>query len=1113
MTVDQAVCNACRQGFDSGAAGIIKQFSNEFPNVRVMITNTQTSEILPPRLNDNQRRSADNLQWDKVLSPDQRNMRPGTHMTFFPQLTLTSAINSRSEASSSMKKTGNFSNHFALNNHPWRPAKDAATPTCELARQMRSASSITILAVSTLLAIAGCGRRGGDKPTENPELPAACKAIAENELKNRNLSPYGELPAKYVYTAEVEEPAALVDGDWITIVRDGPGKFKLDPSTIDPKKSLLLFAPDQVVEVDSSVKAKNIVIFAGDLKVGKDGLLDVSAPKSNLDAAPKPATPTQPGSHGHPGAPGAPGADGGMLVLLLQRNTELSQSLPGVAKFADLGGQPGQAGQPGGDGAPGLEKSSLPDNSTCGTYYSSSWDHGSYQRGLEECRGAMGGAGGNAGIGGNGGMGGAAGPLYLLGTASKSADQILKKVEGTPGQGGAGGAHGQPAAGGRGAPGRFINERHCWKSAFWTDCETNDRHHRGHTGHRGPSGSRASTPLAHGQAGKPFEYPAPTATSVSGANGHEASWTTALLEHMESRVLRLSETGLHHQAQLNAENALHFSDALGESAHKNKMTVRDARAIESLYQMRDALRSGLSANGDSRGLPNHLPLLDTKELADGLRFEAATFARRRELYELLRAADRTIMSAPTTLKQINEQIRVSERAIIARFESLAALNATLRDARENYDRKVLELDANFEKYYGKKIAELSTEEWKKVEGNAHADLTQVAGTLAAVGITVLTDGAAAPFAATLVSYGSTVVARGMRQEAMFRFEDVGTIVADYKEFKEYNSDAARAEREVRSKEIAAETKPLKKAKLVLDYAKDDRKRLERSLGKLKTSVQEMLASTKELTSVIADAQDFDPVLRKNAELLSGMTIELERLHGEVALHVNDISRLSELILWLETVRGEVADALAQNLARKFAADQLWKLDVVRSTRIRRAMNAHQGYVGGQQPALLESSWNDDELEYSKLLEAMEASLPFSRALEEVHAAEIRNTVSIQIPWRSTPNAEYEIRIGQDARMELSTVRCIRIEGLGKVTATISHGADHWLQSHDGKFSHYTMVPRVLGRFTAKQSRACFSESLLPPALLGSWSLILDGVNEGHICEQSPLIVHFETSGH
>lgn len=46
MTVDQAVCNACRSGFGSGAAGIIKQFSDEFPKVTVMITAAQTNEIL-----------------------------------------------------------------------------------------------------------------------------------------------------------------------------------------------------------------------------------------------------------------------------------------------------------------------------------------------------------------------------------------------------------------------------------------------------------------------------------------------------------------------------------------------------------------------------------------------------------------------------------------------------------------------------------------------------------------------------------------------------------------------------------------------------------------------------------------------------------------------------------------------------------------------------------------------------------------------------------------------------------------------------------------------------------------------------------------------------------
>ena len=47
LTVDQAVCNACRQGLaTSTPAGIIRQFSEQFPSVRLLLTNTETGEIL-----------------------------------------------------------------------------------------------------------------------------------------------------------------------------------------------------------------------------------------------------------------------------------------------------------------------------------------------------------------------------------------------------------------------------------------------------------------------------------------------------------------------------------------------------------------------------------------------------------------------------------------------------------------------------------------------------------------------------------------------------------------------------------------------------------------------------------------------------------------------------------------------------------------------------------------------------------------------------------------------------------------------------------------------------------------------------------------------------------
>jgi hypothetical protein len=43
MVVDQDVCTACRSGFNEGAAGILKQFSDEFPNVKVIVTSVSAS--------------------------------------------------------------------------------------------------------------------------------------------------------------------------------------------------------------------------------------------------------------------------------------------------------------------------------------------------------------------------------------------------------------------------------------------------------------------------------------------------------------------------------------------------------------------------------------------------------------------------------------------------------------------------------------------------------------------------------------------------------------------------------------------------------------------------------------------------------------------------------------------------------------------------------------------------------------------------------------------------------------------------------------------------------------------------------------------------------------
>jgi hypothetical protein len=47
IVVDQAVCNACRQGLDSSvAAGIIKQYSDRFKNMTIYLIADETTEVL-----------------------------------------------------------------------------------------------------------------------------------------------------------------------------------------------------------------------------------------------------------------------------------------------------------------------------------------------------------------------------------------------------------------------------------------------------------------------------------------------------------------------------------------------------------------------------------------------------------------------------------------------------------------------------------------------------------------------------------------------------------------------------------------------------------------------------------------------------------------------------------------------------------------------------------------------------------------------------------------------------------------------------------------------------------------------------------------------------------
>jgi hypothetical protein len=47
MLVEQEVCAACTQGLDADAPpGVIRQFSDEYPNVRIIIANRRTPEVL-----------------------------------------------------------------------------------------------------------------------------------------------------------------------------------------------------------------------------------------------------------------------------------------------------------------------------------------------------------------------------------------------------------------------------------------------------------------------------------------------------------------------------------------------------------------------------------------------------------------------------------------------------------------------------------------------------------------------------------------------------------------------------------------------------------------------------------------------------------------------------------------------------------------------------------------------------------------------------------------------------------------------------------------------------------------------------------------------------------
>jgi len=528
--------------------------------------------------------------------------------------------------------------------------------------------------------------------------------------------------------------------------------------------------------------------------------------------------------------------------------------------------------------------------------------------------------------------------------------------------------------------------------------------------------------------------------------------------------------------------------------------------------MNIALRAGLTADGDSQEPPNHLSIVGASGLTESVRFEALTVARRRELYELLRNEDARGLAAPGAIRTINEQISALSSELLGHLSSGAATNRRLAELRGEYQRDLGQLDLEIEQHYKHRIAELSAAEWKKIVGDSNAQIVQAVGALAAVAITVLTEGVAAPILATAVSYGSNVAARLMRDESPFQLDDVQQNIAKYKEFKTYQSNEAKAERQKRRDAIGAEKQAIKKAKLILEYANTDRESLRRAFEELVSNSKTLLDDAKLVTDVMARSVGLPPAAKLKAERVTTHLLEIDRLRLEAEMHATEVSRIAELTLWLEAVRDESADVASQRLARKFASDDLWRLDLVRSTRLRRAMNASNSYGLAVQAQPLADSWKPDELEYSKILEAMDSSVRSRALVEQANANTFQYSPAIQIPWRMSPRSTYEIIVGQDVKYKVATVQCVRVDGLGRAKATIFHGPDNWVRAVDGRFAHFSMARRGLGEFTSEQPEVCFPESTTKPSLVGSWSLELSGMNDGQACQQAPLVVKMRVTG-
>lgn len=975
-------------------------------------------------------------------------------------------------------------------------------------REQRHLAAPALLAGLCLLVACSGSRR------ERPRGPRACRKAPRTDdsvpLVGGALTPFGSLPAKYSYPSPIVEPTAIVDEEWNTIVSNGEGEYTLDSGLITPSKSLLLFAPDQTVVLQEPLRAKNVVIYAQDLKIADSGEIDVSATGTPTAPPTKPSVPTSAGAAGVDGQPGTAGQSGGMIVLMLKSSDALRATAPTDRATFKLSGQDGGQGQPGGDGAPGTDLSASTNNGTCGRHYSAGWDRASFNTGLEQCRGPRGGAGGRGGSGGAGGRGGDAGTIYLMEKAAEAESKILAGLEATPGVGGASGPAGSAGIGGAGGPGGTFTVRHCWKTAFWTDCKDEGRQ-RGYTGHRGPTGAPAPQGPSVGPSGASFQYPAKEVLAPSETSGlAQSSWMTSLLEHLEERALILSERGDHDEAAHIADSTVEFHSAVAARGEVWIPTARDSNSVLSMLRIREALRAGLSASGELQTQPNALDLIDVRELGESVRFEASTFSRRRELYVRLLRADGDSGNSAEISRLLSQQLALSQAETEARLLELRSISNELESARSDYEKTLGLLDEQVEAHFGAKMTELSTEQWETISAAHHGDLVQMVSSLAAVGIAAATGGAAAPFLATAVSYGGTVAARAIRKESLVQFSDIGNVYSTYSQFKIYNSKAEQKKREKRRLDISR-AKGMKRAELIFKYAKADKEALSRAIGQVEASARSLLADGTTVAMALAEGESMSEETKTTARELVKSLNRIERLHQTAAALTDDVSRQVELQTWLIASISDAADAATRATARRQAARSLWKVDAVKSTRVRRSLTAYRAYGEASQPPQLTQSWDEEELEYTKLLDALTATVPTLGSRPALsNNRELSHSVGVGVPWRTDPRSEYTINIGGAVGLTNAVVECVSVSGLREVRAYVERDEDYWLQDERGNFSHFVAPIRTFGVLSSDQPEYCFAENLVAPALIGQWKLRLEGTNSGLPCEQEPLVVEFRT---